>query len=203
MSASGFGSWIKRIFGGNAETAAISPVSPSKIIDASDEVDYVSPALRNLIAECGLDFATMWPMRYAARVHIESGDPRKLDSMLRTVLPTSCWEWPAYAKWAAMVGERPTRIRMVAAFASTLMKRNSAQIRAAQLIANVDRRPYWELRAVGDGADWPLCRKHDRRVERWDHRFWVKHGPHQCERVGCRCSIRALTPDEYAARKVH
>jgi len=63
--------------------------------------------------------------------------------------------------------------------------------RMPQLLANVDRRPYWQFRTVDDGRDPPACQVHHGRIERFDSEFWRLHNPALCERVDCRCTIRA------------
>lgn len=164
--------------------------------------DYFIPALAEVIAEAGLDHALIWPAREALRAALASGDSRALDRALRPVLPEAIWPWPGYEKWAKLVGQKPTRLRMVAAAADMLLHKMAAQERMAQLLENTDCRPYWQLRSAGDAADWPACAKATGRIERWDSRYWQTHGPQQCPRVGCRCTIRAYSLQDLVERGI-
>ena len=161
--------------------------------------DYFLPVLGDLIDDAGLERALIWPHREALRVAANSNSPRDLDRALRLLLPAVIWSWPGYEKWSKHADETPTRLRMVAAVAGTLLRRVAVQQRAAQLIENVGYRPYWQLRAVGDARDWPSCAKATGTIQKWDSQYWRTHGPHQCVRIGCRCALRAYTTAEAAA----
>lgn len=72
--------------------------------------------------------------------------------------------------------------------------------RLPQMLASIDRRPYWQFRAVGDSRDPPECEVLSGRVERHDSSFWLTNAPWLCTRAECRCSVRNLTPDELIAK---
>lgn len=200
---SGFFGWLKKILGGEPAPSMLTPAI-TFAPDSDQRLgadDWFIPALRSAIVDAQLDHDAIWPHREALRTAHDSNSPRDLDRALRPLLPAAMWPWPGYEQWAGMVGEKPTRLRMVAAVASLLLRRVHEQARAQQLVENADHRPYWQLRVVGDSMDWPQCKKLDGRIARWDSRFWQTHGPQQCSLVGCRCSIRAYTAEEAAAMK--
>lgn len=191
----------------NAGIAAAHPSPAARTVAADDARqdarDYFTPALAEVIAEAGLDHDLVWPAREMLRAALQSGNPRELDRALRPLLPQAVWAWPGYEKWAKRIAEKPTRLRMVGAVVGLLLRKVAEQEHMEQLLANTARRPYWQLRAVGDGADWPACAKASGRVERWDSRYWQRHGPHQCQRVGCRCSLRAYGEAELRDQGLH
>lgn len=204
MASNGFFAWVRRTFVGEVRSdgppnpkAGATPQGRAIVPELRARTDdFFSPVLKALISECALDPDPLLLQCDALRQNVASGDLRALDRMLRDVLPKEPWTWPAYERWADLQGERPTRLRMVSAFGQTLARRVGAQERGQQLKNNLDRRPLWQLRVVGDAADWPACTKHDGRIERWDHEFWRSHGPQHCKQVGCRCTVRALTEAE-------
>lgn len=63
--------------------------------------------------------------------------------------------------------------------------------RMPQLLANVERRPYWQFRTADDGRDNAACQADHGRIERHDSEFWQRRSPAKCRRVDCRCTIRA------------
>lgn len=64
----------------------------------------------------------------------------------------------------------------------------------------VGRRPYWQLRAVGDGRDPEVCVRLNGHIERFDSSFWNVYGPLVCKRLDCRCAIRSYSIGEIAER---
>lgn len=68
--------------------------------------------------------------------------------------------------------------------------------RLPQLRAAVERRPYWQFRAVGDQRDPPACMALNGRVERHDSTFWDNHAPWNCRRHECRCTVRPYSRGE-------
>lgn len=193
-----FWAWVKDLLGGN-ETAiapAVVQPSPDSVRNLGLAPRHFDGLLLDLCAEAAVDAEPL--LARAADLHraAETSDPRNLDKLLRELLPQAAWQWPGYAKWAAMSGQKGTRLQMVSAFASMLERRISGRLRLAQLHENAERRPYWRLHAVGDALDWPDCPGTTGVVHRHDSAFWRTNGPHACKRVGCRCSIRALTQGE-------
>lgn len=63
-----------------------------------------------------------------------------------------------------------------------------------QLIANADRKPYLQYKTAGDARVRPLHRQWNGLVYRIDHSFWLVYYPPNG--YGCRCTVRALGPDE-------
>lgn len=131
---------------------------------------------------------------------LDSGNPRQLDRLLRAICPADMWNWSAYMAYAQEFGEKPTRIRMVAALANRLMRDDHWAQRMPQLLENLENRPLWQFRAVGDSRDPPACTKLTGRTERFDSPFWATHSPARCERVRCRCTIRAYGIKEWAEK---
>lgn len=74
--------------------------------------------------------------------------------------------------------------------------------RLPQLLAATDRRPYWQFRSVGDSMDPPSCKALSGRVERFDSEFWRTKAPWMCQRLQCRCTVRACTRDELEAKGI-
>lgn len=74
--------------------------------------------------------------------------------------------------------------------------------RLPQMLASIDRRPYWQFRAVGDSLDPPACKALDRRVEQHDSVFWLAQAPWLCHRAECRCTVRALSANELMAQGI-
>lgn len=74
--------------------------------------------------------------------------------------------------------------------------------RMPQLLANVDRRPYWQFRTVDDGRDNPACQAEHGRVERYDSEFWRRQNPANCQRNDCRCTIRAYGLQDLVERGI-
>lgn len=74
--------------------------------------------------------------------------------------------------------------------------------RMPQLLANVERRPYWQLRTADDGRDNAACQADHGRVERYDSEFWQRRSPAKCRRTDCRCSIRAYSLQDLAERGI-
>jgi len=68
--------------------------------------------------------------------------------------------------------------------------------RREQMLLSKERRPIWQLRAVGDGRDPKGCPGNGFPAYRWDDPFWAKNGPWACRRSECRCSVRAYQEDE-------
>ena len=128
----------------------------------------------------------------------DAGSPRELDYLLRTMCPEDMWDWPAYAAYAQEFGEKPTRIRMVAALAHRVMRDIHWAQRMPQLLANLAYRPLWQFRPAGDAHEHPACKNLSGRVERFDSEFWQTHGPTICDKVRCRCTIRAYGIEEWA-----
>lgn len=127
---------------------------------------------------------------------INSGNPRELDQLLRTVCPADMWPWPAYTEYALRVNEKPSRIRMVAALCHRIMRDAHWAEHMPELLAGSDRRPLWQFRDCGDGRDPEACEDLSGTTERFDSAFWQANNPAHCDQVMCRCSIRAYRLDE-------
>jgi len=74
--------------------------------------------------------------------------------------------------------------------------------RLPQLQQSIERRPYWQFRAAGDSRDPPACKALDGRVERYDSAFWQTKAPWKCRRLECRCTVRAYSREEMAAKAI-
>jgi protein involved in temperature-dependent protein secretion len=74
--------------------------------------------------------------------------------------------------------------------------------RLPQLQQSIERRPYWQFRAAGDLRDPPACKALDGRVERYDSAFWQTKAPWKCRRLECRCTVRAYSREEMAAKAI-
>lgn len=143
-----------------------------------------------------IDPAPLLAQAAAIAASFDTGNPRVLDGLLRTICPADMWDWPAYTAYAKRVDEKPTRLRMVAALAHRFQVDAHWSERIPQLLQNIDFRPLWQFRACGDSRDPPACRKLSGRTERFDAAFWQTQNPSECDRVICRCSIRAYRLDE-------
>jgi hypothetical protein len=132
----------------------------------------------------------------AIQAAMESGDPRELDQLLRTVCPSEMWHWPEYFEHAKHQETKPTRLRMVAAVANRLMRDDYWAMRIPQLMELTDRHPFWQFRPAGDRADPPPCAEHAGRLERFNSAFWKAHNPAACSLINCRCTIRLIMDHE-------
>lgn len=159
----------------------------------------LSEQLRKAAEWANVDTAQLLTQADAITAALDSGRPRELDRLLRTICPADMWDWPAYAAYAEEAHEKPTRIRMVAALEHRLMRDDHWARHMPQLLANLENRPLWQFRAVDDGQDPPECKQLSGRVERFDSEFWQSHGPTTCDKVRCRCTIRAYRLDEAIA----
>jgi Phage Mu protein F like protein len=154
------------------------------------------PTLAALASWANIDVSLLQANAKAIGQAIQAGDSTQLDRVLRDICPTEAWAWPAYSEYAARTNEKPTRLRMVAAVAHAIERQVMFTDSLAQLMGNVSARPIWQLRAVCDGRDPEECEKLDGQTARYDDQFWLTNGPTQCEKVYCRCSIRAYSPGE-------
>lgn len=143
-----------------------------------------------------IDPASLLALTSAIVVACETNNPRVLDSVLRTVCPEKIWDWPEYIAYAERVSDKPTRLRMVAALAHRIERDAMWCQRLPQLVDNQNQRPLWQFRDCGDRRDPPACSKLSARIERFDSEFWQTQNPASCDRVNCRCTIRAYRTDE-------
>ncbi|WP_155419675.1 hypothetical protein [Variovorax paradoxus] len=130
---------------------------------------------------------------------LASSDYRTLDQALRRGCPGEMWDWPAYAEFAQRIGQKATRLRMVARLAHRLIRADHWSHRLPQMLEGADRRPYWQFRIAGDSLDPAECQAHQGRIERFDATFWHEHSPAVCTRVECRCTIRVYAPGDLTA----
>jgi hypothetical protein len=157
--------------------------------------------LRLIAQWANIDPAPLVEQASAVTTAIDSGSPRELDRLLRTLCPDQIWDWPAYMEYTTRVGEKPTRIRMVAALAHRIQRDDHFSLRIPQLLRNIDNRPLWQFRAAGDSLDLPACTKLTGCTERHDSDFWKTNNPAECEHVMCRCTIRAYGVMEWENHK--
>jgi hypothetical protein len=167
----------------NSAAEAIQPDSIAELLRAAEWAN--------------IDPGSLTGRAEAIAAALDSGSSRELDRLLRTVCPDQMWDWPAYTAYANRVSEKPTRLRMVAALAHRILRDDNWSRRMPQLIANLDNRPLWQFRAVGDSRDPPACAKHSGRTERFYSEFWQLHNPAACNEVFCRCTIRAYGQKEF------
>ena len=156
----------------------------------------LNESLRKAAAWANVDAAPLVALSAVVQAAIDSGSPRELDQLLRTVCPAEMWDWPAYAEYAQRINEKPTRIRMVAAFGHRILRGDHWARRLPQLMLNISRRPLWSFRIAGDRRDPPECVALAGTTERFDSAFWQANNPAHCDQVMCRCSIRAYGLDE-------
>lgn len=132
----------------------------------------------------------------AVQAAVKSGNPRELDKLLRTLCPAEMWDWPAYFAYADEQEEKATRIRMVAVLANRITRDAHWNERMPQLLENTESHPVWQFRTVADGRDPEECADVAGKTERFDSAFWQSNSPANCDRVYCRCTIRAYRIDE-------
>jgi SPP1 gp7 family putative phage head morphogenesis protein len=70
----------------------------------------------------------------------------------------------------------------------------------AEMIENVDNRPYWQYDSVMDARTRPEHALLNGKIFRYDDPFWNSFYPPNDWR--CRCSVRALTPDQVKNKTV-
>lgn len=143
-----------------------------------------------------IDPVPLLALRSAIAISCETDNLRALDVVLRTVCPKQLWDWPDYMAYAERVGDKPTRLRMVAALAHRIVRDATWSQRLLQLLDNQEQRPLWQFRDCGDNRDPPACTKLSARIERFDSKFWQTQNPASCDQVTCRCTIRAYRTDE-------
>lgn len=143
-----------------------------------------------------IDPAALVAQSVAIAASFDTGNPRVLDGLLRTICPAEMWDWPAYMAHAKRVDEKPTRLRMVAVLAHRIERDAMWSQRLPQLLDNQEYRPLWQFRDCGDSRDPPACRKLSGRTARFDAAFWQTQNPSECDQIICRCAIRAYRLDE-------
>lgn len=144
-----------------------------------------------------------WPLIHRAReivASIDEGDPRKTELIVRECCPDTSWDWPEAVAFLQSINKRATRIQLAELVAFRLTRMHLWLRRQEQMLQNIDRRPYWQFRAVGDSRDPPACTALSGRVERYDSDFWRDHAPWHCGQVECRCTVRTFTLAEIAAK---
>ena len=154
-------------------------------------------ALKSTIETACLDELAFASIASDLQAAHEAGDSRATDRLLREGCPADMWDWPEYTAWAEEVGEKPTRLRMVAAMNHHLWHLCSRLDEIDRLKQITDRRPIWQVRAADDGNDPPACAKLNNRSERWDHPFWRTTSRKHIRQCGCRCIVRSMSQEDF------